>query len=158
MKYHRNINFSSPPPASTVNAYFYATTKLQHNNRKNTSDNSAKATIPHSPSTAISSLCRKRLISTGSRSTVFTLTSNSLSVIPSGSNGVSTGGLGPNENSTARRHRKRTANFVQGRGAVVGVIAGLVELVCICETQVLALSILECRVARRPCPIRQGGV
>lgn len=147
MKYHRNINFSFPSPASTIDTYFYSTTKLQHNNGKNSSDNSAKATIPHSPSTAIGSLRRKRFISTGSRSTVFTLTSNGLSVIPSGSNGVSTGSLGPSENSTARRRRNRTANFVQGRGAVVGEITGLVELVRICETQVLALRILERRVA-----------
>lgn len=148
MKYHRNINSSSPPSASTVDAYFYSTTKLQHNNCENTSDNSAKATIPHSPSTTIGSLRRKRFISTGSRSTVLTLTSNSLAVIPSGSNGVSTGGLGPSKNSTARRRRNRTPNFVQGRGAVVGEITGLVELVRICETQVLALRILERRVTR----------
>jgi hypothetical protein len=98
---------------------------------------------PQTPGTISISLRSKSIPRLRSRSPILTLTSNSLLIIPSSSNSVSSTRLGPRKNSPTRRRGNSPANITQRGGTIVWEIAWLVELVCVFEAEVLAGCVIQ---------------
>lgn len=91
---------------------------------------------------------------TGSSGAVVTLTSNGLRIISRGSDSPSSRRLGPGNDSAAGRCGDGARNIGQSGGAVLGEVAGLVELVGgVVEADVLALEVIQGRVAGVPGPV-----
>ena len=147
---HEYINKTSSPPtqaqpvlsnqiqSNPIPSQNQIKPQLQNKPQSQHHTNPQNPKRPQTSGTISISLRRESIPRLRSRSPILTLTSNSLLIIPSSSNSVSSTRLGPRKNSPTRRRGNSPANITQRGGTVVWEIAWLVELVCVFEAEVLA--------------------